>query len=440
MPGRGPAPAGETRHVAEQPTTATAAPTEVHRGSLRRDLPVEGQLLLLVTLGLTAIGQVMVYSASSPVAMTTARYGNDPLYFVKNGVIFTVAGVLLMLLVMRLPLGLFKTLAPLGLLLSLALLVAVMIPGVGANINGARRWIAAGPITLQPSELAKLALLGTVAALLAAKKVAPQTFGELLKPIGLLTGLVCMLVLAEPDLGSVIAIAIMVAAMLLVAGVPGRLLGGIMGIALLLGGIAIWLEPYRRERLFAFLHPEAHASGGSYQVLQGIIGFATGGPTGVGLGESIQKVYYVPEAHTDMIYAIIGEELGLLGALVILAGFAAFAWAGYTIALRARDRFSQLVAVGATTLIAGQAAINVGAVTGILPLTGIPLPLVSYGSSSKLSTLVMVGVVLAICRESRTAEELAAERAARRTARSDRRAEAATQAAAAPRRKRASAR
>ena len=176
-------------------------------------------------------------------------------------------------------------------------------------------------------------------------------------------------------------------------------------------------------------------------MLQGIIGFASGGAGGVGLGESIQKVYYVPEAHTDMIFAIIGEELGLAGALVILAGFAAFAWAGFTIALRARDRFSQLVAVGTTALIAGQAAINVGAVTGILPLTGIPLPLVSYGSSSKLSTLLMVGVVLAVCREGHTAEELAASKAARRTARGDRRAEeAVTQAAEAPRRRRATAR
>ena len=293
---------------------------------------------------------------------------------------------------------------------------------------------------MQPSELAKLALLGTVAALLAAKKTAPQTFGELMKPIGLLTGVVCALVLAEPDLGSALAIALMVGAMLIVAGVPGRLFGGIIGIALALGGIAIWLEPYRRDRLFAFLHPEAHASGGAYQVLQGIIGFASGGAGGVGLGESIQKVYYVPEAHTDMIFAIIGEELGLAGALVILAGFAAFAWAGFTIALRARDRFSQLVAVGTTALIAGQAAINVGAVTGILPLTGIPLPLVSYGSSSKVSTLLMVGVVLAVCREGRTAEELAAEKAARRTARGDRRAEAVTKTAEQPRRRRATAR
>jgi cell division protein FtsW len=315
-----------------------------------------------------------------------------------------------------------------------------MVPGVGATINGARRWIAVGPITVQPSELAKLALLGTVAALLAAKKTAPQRFGELMKPIGLLTAVVCALVLAEPDLGSAIAIAVMVAGMLLVAGVPGRLLAGIMSIGLALGGVAIWLEPYRRERLFAFLDPEAHATGGSYQVLQGIIGFASGGAGGVGLGESIQKVYYVPEAHTDMIFAIIGEELGLAGSLVILVGFAAFAWAGFTIALRARDRFSQLVAVGTTTLIAGQAAINVGAVTGILPLTGIPLPLVSYGSSSKLSTLLMVGVVLAVCREGHTAEELAASKAARRTARGDRRAEAVTQAAEAPRRRRATAR
>ena len=426
--------------MAEQTSDGAAAPTDEARTPRRRDLPGEGQLLLLVTLGLTAVGQVMVYSASSPVAMTTARYGNDPLYFVKNGVVFTIAGVLLMLLVMRMPVALFKSLTPLALVVSLLLLVAVMVPGVGATINGARRWIAVGPITVQPSELAKLALLGTVAALLAAKKTAPQTFGELMKPIGLLTGLVCALVLAEPDLGSALAIALMVAAMLIVAGVPGRLFGSIMGIALALGGIAIWLEPYRRDRLFAFLHPEAHASGGAYQVLQGIIGFASGGAGGVGLGESIQKVYYVPEAHTDMIFAIIGEELGLAGALVILAGFAAFAWAGFTIALRARDRFSQLVAVGTTALIAGQAAINVGAVTGILPLTGIPLPLVSYGSSSKVSTLLMVGVVLAVCRESRTAEELAAEKAARRTARGDRRAEAVTQTVEQPRRKRATAR
>ncbi len=388
----------------------------------RRDLPAEGQIILLVTLALTAIGQVMVYSASSPVAMTTERYGNDPLYFVKNGVVFTLVGVILMLLVMRLPAATFKALAPLALVASLVLLVAVLVPGVGAEVNGARRWLAVGPITFQPSELAKFALLGTVAALLAARRAAPATVSEVLKPVGLLAMIVAALVLVEPDLGTAIAIVLMVAAMLLVAGVRARLLGGVVALGLAAAGAAIWLEPYRRERFLAFLNPEAHAQEGSYQVLQGIIGFASGGATGVGLGESIQKVYYVPEAHTDMIFAIIGEELGLIGAVVIIAGFAAFTWAGFTVALHARDRFSQLVAAGATALIAGQAAINVGAVTGILPLTGIPLPLVSHGSSSKLSTLVIIGVLLAVCREGRTVTEVAAERVPRRTPRGDRRA------------------
>jgi cell division protein FtsW len=390
----------------------------------RRDLPVEGQVILLVTLALTAIGQVMVYSASSPVAMMNEQYGNDPLYFVKNGVAFTLAGVVLMLLVMRLPAATFKALAPIALVVSLVLLVAVLVPGVGAEVNGARRWLALGPITVQPSELAKLALLGTVAALLAARRSAPATVGELLKPVGLLTMVVAALVLVEPDLGTAIAILVMIAAMLLVAGVRVGLLGRVVAIGLAAAGAAIWFEPYRRERFLAYLNPEAHAQDGAYQVLQGIIGFASGGASGVGLGESIQKVYYVPEAHTDMIFAIIGEELGLVGALVIIAGFAAFAWAGFTVAIRARDRFSQLVAVGATALIAGQAAINLGAVTGILPLTGIPLPLVSHGSSSKLATLVIIGVLLAVCREGRTAPEMAAEQVPRRTARSDRRAAA----------------
>ena len=273
--GRGPTALPECRHVAEQPTDGAAAPSEGPRGARRRDLPGEGQLLLLVTLGLTAIGQVMVYSASSPVAMTTARYGHDPLYFVKNGVVFTVIGVLLMLLVMRLPLGLFKSLAPLALLVSLVLLVAVMVPGVGASINGARRWIAVGPLTLQPSELAKLALLGNGrrAAVGEEDRAADVRRADEADRAPDRPRVRCSC-WPSPTSGSAIAIALMVAAMLLVAGVPGRLLGGIMGVALFLGGIAIWLEPYRRERLFAFLHPEAHASGGSYQVLQGIIGFA----------------------------------------------------------------------------------------------------------------------------------------------------------------------
>jgi cell division protein FtsW len=365
----------------------------------RRELPVEGQVLLLVTMGLTAFGQVMVYSASGPLAMTSKAYGNDPLYFVKHGLVFTLIGVFAMLLAMRVPPGWLKLGGPSLLLASTALLLAVLVPGVGLQVNGARRWLGAGPVVVQPSELAKLALLGTVAALLAARKQPPSTVGALLKPIGLVTGVVCVLVLVEPDLGSAIAIAMMVGAMLLVAGTPLGPLTFLGTVATALAGAAVWAEPYRRQRFLAFLDPWQHPHGASYQIVQGIIGAASGGLGGVGLGGSVQKVYYLPEAHTDMIFAIIGEELGLFGSLLVLGGFAAFAWAGFTIALRTEDRFMRLVAAGGTALIAGQAAINTGAVLGILPLTGIPLPLISYGSSSKVVTLLVVGILLAICRE-----------------------------------------
>ncbi len=368
-----------------------------------------------MTLGLTAFGQVMVYSASSPLALSYQIYNNDPLYFVKHGLPFTVLGVLLMLLVMRAKPSWLRVGGPAALLASYALMAAVLVPGVGATVNGARRWIVVGPITVQPSELAKLALLGTVAALLTARKQPPQTLGQLIKPIGVLTALACALILAEPDLGSAIATAMMVFAMLWVAGVPSRLLALVMGAGLAVSSVAIWFEPYRRDRLLAFLHPQAHAADGSYQVLQGMIAAASGGVSGGGLGASQQKNLFLPEAHTDMIFAIIGEELGLIGTVMVVAGFAAFAWAGFTIALRARDRYSQLVAAGATALVAGQACVNVGAVMGILPLTGIPLPLISYGSSSKVVTLVVVGVLLAICREGRAPQPARAdgERAAR---------------------------
>jgi cell division protein FtsW len=389
----------------------------------RRDLPVEGQVLLLVTLGLTAFGQVMVYSASSPLAMSYRIYGHDPLYFVKHGLPFTILGVFLMLVLMRVKPGWLRVGGPAALLASYVLLVAVLVPGVGATINGARRWIAIGPLTIQPSELVKLALLGTIAALLAAKKQPPQSLAQLVKPIGLLTAVACALILAEPDLGSAIATAMMVFAMLWVAGVPSRLLALVVGAGMAVATLAIVYEPYRRDRFLAFLHPQAHANDGSYQVLQGMIAAASGGISGGGLGASQQKNLFLPEAHTDMIFAIIGEELGLIGTVIVVAGFAAFTWAGFTIALRARDRYSQIVAAGATALIAGQACVNVGAVLGILPLTGIPLPLISYGSSSKVVTLVLVGVLLAICREGHAPQAARADgdRAAR-TSRAARRA------------------
>jgi cell division protein FtsW len=207
---------------------------------------------------------------------------------------------------------------------------------------------------------------------------------------------VCVLLLAEPDMGTAIAIVVMVAAMLLVAGTPPRALGAGVGIFTAVGVAAVWFEPYRRARIFSFVNPWHDAQGAGFQTVQAMIGLGSGGLFGTGLGQSVQKLFYLPEAHTDMIFAIIGEELGLFGSLLVIAGYAAFALAGLRIALRCRDPFGKRLAAGLTVLVCGQAAINLAAVMGLAPLTGIPLPFVSYGGSSVVVALATVGVLLNI--------------------------------------------
>ncbi len=406
--------------------------------SRRRDLPLEGQILLLVTLVLVAFGQVMVYSASSAYALTHEEFGHDPLHFVKAGAIYTVIGVLALLVVMRARPSWLRVAGPLILVVSLCLLVAVLVPGVGVEVNGARRWLAFGPITFQPSELAKIGLLGTCAALLAARRHAPERIADLV-PIGAVAAFACGLVLIEPDLGTAISMALMIGGMLVVAGIRTGLMLRVALVVVTVGTLAVFAEPYRRDRLLAFMDPWSQSGDGAYQVVQSMIAIGSGGVTGVGLGGSVQKVNYLPEAHTDMIFAVIGEELGLVGALFVIVLFAAFAWAGFTIALRARDRFSQLVAAGATSLVAGQAVVNLCAVMGIMPLTGIPLPLISHGSSSRVATLFLVGVLLAISRES-VGVAAAAVREPEAGAPAEAQQRTAQQAAPAPRRRRAAAR
>ena len=227
----------------------------------------------------------------------------------------------------------------------------------------------------------------------------PTTLGELTKPIGLMVAAFCALVLAEPDLGTVIAICLVVGAMLLVAGAPVRLLGVSAAIVSVATVAAIWFEPYRRTRFFSFVDPWRDAQGAGYQTVQAMIGIGSGGVFGKGLGESVGKVFYLPEAHTDMIFAVIGEELGLVGATLLIAAYAALGWAGLRIALRCRDPFGKGLAVGITTLICGQAALNLAAVVGAAPLTGIPLPLVSYGGTSLVVMLASVGILLNIARD-----------------------------------------
>jgi cell division protein FtsW len=351
---------------------------------------LESRLLILVTLGLVAFGLVMVYSATSASA---ALANGDPSYFLKRQAIYAVLGLVLMALASRIDFRVIRRLAPLLMVASLGLLLGVLV--VGQSVNGARRWISFGPIVFQPSELAKLALAVWAAAYLTRRRP-PQRLPELWRPLGLIAAVFCALLLAEPDLGTAIAIVLMLAAMLLVAGTPLRTLGAGVSIASAIGLLAIWFEPYRRARIFSFLNPWHDAQGAGFQTVQAMIGLGSGGIFGVGLGESVQKANYLPEAHTDMIFAIIGEELGLVGAALVIAAYVAFAYAGLRIALACKDPFGKRLAVGLTVLVSGQAAINLAAVMGLAPLTGIPLPLVSYGGSSLVVALASVGILLNI--------------------------------------------
>lgn len=357
---------------------------------MTRDGHFDQRLLAFVTLGLVAFGLVMVYSATS----ASAALGNgDPMSFLKRQAVYALVGVIVMTAAARFDYHRLRYLAPPLLLVALALCVAVLV--LGPEINGARRWFLLGPASFQPSELAKLALC-LFAAVYLARRRPPRTFSELFKPLGLLTAIFGGLIMLEPDLGTTISLCGMMLAVFLVAGVPIRLLVTASFLATAMGLLAIWVEPYRRARVFSFLDPWSDAQGSGFQIVQAMIGIGSGRFTGAGLGEGVGKISYLPEAHTDMIFAVIGEELGLVGSTLVIGAFAVFAVAGFRIALRCRDPFGKLLAAGLTALICGQAAINLAAVLGIAPLTGIPLPFVSYGGSSLVVLLAGVGILLNI--------------------------------------------
>ena len=350
----------------------------------------EGQLLLLITLALVAFGLVMVFSATSG----QATLGNgDASYYLRKQGLYALVGVVLLVLARRWNYRALRPLAPTLIVVSLGALLAVL--AIGETVNGAKRWLQFGPAVFQPSELAKLALVIWVAAYLS-RRPAPRTLGELLKPIGLVAGAFCALLLAEPDLGTAITIVVMLGGVLVVSGAPARLLATAGGLAIAFVLAAAWFEPYRRARLLSFLNPWDDPQGAGYQTVQAMLGLGSGGIFGAGLGEGVSKNFYLPEAHTDMIFAIVGEELGLVGTTALLGAYAAFAYAGFRVALACKDPFGKRLAAGITTLVCGQALINVAAVMGIAPLTGITLPFVSYGGSSLVVGLAAVGILLNI--------------------------------------------
>jgi cell division protein FtsW len=351
---------------------------------------IEQRLLVLVTLALVAFGLVMVFSATS----ASAALGNaDPMTFLVKQSLYAVGGLILLAALSRFDYHGLRPLAHVLLVSAFGLCLAVLV--LAPAVNGARRWFVLGPVSFQPSEFAKLALCVWICARLA-RRPAPRTIGSLLKPIGIVTALFCGVIILEPDLGTTIALVVMVGGVLLVSGVPARLFLFATTLALGVGAAAIWAEPYRRARFFSFLNPTADPQGAGYQIRQAMIGIGSGQIPGVGLGHGAQSSFYLPEAHTDMIAATIGEELGLIGLALLVAAFAAFAWAGFRVALTCRDPFGKRLAAGITTLVCGQAVINLAAVLGVAPLTGIPLPFVSYGGSSLIVLLAAVGILLNI--------------------------------------------
>jgi cell division protein FtsW len=357
-----------------------------------RGQPLEQRILLTATLCLLALGAVMVYSSSSASALLTG-HGTGTGYLLKF-VLYGTLGLLLMRLLARD--GLARVQGVVGPLLavSFALVLAVHIPHVGVSVNGARRWLGSGPLQFQPSELLKLALMLYAATLLARRPRRALDLRELLRPLGLVVGAACLLVATQPDIGTAMVIALTTAALLVAVGMPLRNLAILAGSALALVALYALAQPYARARLTSFLNPWAHASGSGFQAVQGQIAIGSGGLFGVGPGQSVQKIFYLPEARTDFILAVIGEELGVVGIGAVLFLYGLIAYAGLRTARAARSLYGGLIAVGSTSLIVSQALLNAFAVLGLAPLTGVPLPLVSYGSSSLVATLAAMGLLL----------------------------------------------
>jgi cell division protein FtsW len=357
-----------------------------------RKRPVEYSILYTATLCLLAGGAVMVYSASSAESLLSGS--GDASYYLKRYVLFGLMGLVLLHLASRHGLRVIRALTPLLLMSSFGLTVAVMLPGVGVTVNGATRWLGAGPIQFQPSELLKVSLVLYAAQLLATRPESTRTVATLTKPLLLVVGAACALLMKQPDMGTTMVICFSIGALLVAAGTPIRNLLVIGGVLAFLATVLAIAEPYRRERLLSFLDPFADAGDSGFQAVQALTAIGSGGFFGVGLGESVQKIFYLPEAHTDMILAIIGEELGLLGILGLIGLYGMIGYAGLRVAKLARDRYSKLLAAGITSLILCQATLNFFAVLGMMPLTGVPLPFISYGASNLVVLMGAMGLLL----------------------------------------------
>jgi len=360
-----------------------------------RPLPAEYNMLLTATLCLLALGAVMVFSASSTTRILQDGGLSDSAFYLKRTLLFGAVGLVIMFLASRHGLRVVRQLTPILLAGSIFLLLAVL--AVGTEVNGATRWLGGGFLQVQPSELAKVALILYGADLLARKPKRVRSL-EGIMPFLLVVGASSLLIMLQPDMGTTMVIAFSVGATLIAAGVRPADLGKIGLVIAVLALLMAVVEPYRMARLTSFLNPSADAAGAGFQAAQAKIALGSGGLFGEGLGNGVQKAFYLPEAHTDMITAVIGEELGLVGIAGVVGLFAMFGYAGLKTAQKAKDIYGKLLVTGLTSLVLVQAIINLFAVMGMAPLTGVPLPFVSYGNSSLMASLFAVGLVLNVAR------------------------------------------
>ncbi len=362
-------------------------------------------VLIVTTLLLLAIGIVMVYSASEYVSRNTTRSAENPegynYYVVRRQLIWVALGLVVMWVGSKLNYWRLAVLAKFGYIVTVIMLIMVKIPGIGITRYGATRWLGVEPFVFQPSEIAKLTLALFLARWLSNRMDKIKTFTQGLLPPLVYTGIICGLVMLQPDLGTTIVIFSIAAVLIFVAGARWKhiLVLGVASVAAIL--VLIYIEPYRLERLLSFRNPWADPLDTGHQLIQSYYALGPGGLFGRGLAQSIQKRFYLPFPHTDFILAIIGEELGFVGTSLVTLLFGVFIWRGLRIALNAPDNFGVLLASALTATVGLQAIINIAVVTGSIPTTGIPLPLISAGGSSLIFTLGAIGVLLNISKYSR---------------------------------------
>lgn len=350
-------------------------------------------ILLFTVLALILSGLIMILSASS---VKAEQLFSNSYYFFANQLKYLAVALILSAVIYKFKYKKLKNMAPYLLLMSLAALLLVLIPGLGKMAGGSRRWLPLGPVNFQPSELAKLAIVIYLAAYIDKNKDKMRNFKKGILPPLFVIGLIAFLILMEPDLGTAVTLGAVAAAMIFIGGIKISYFIILAVISILLSLGAIIAEPYRRQRLFTFLNPWQDPLDSGYHIIQSLLALGSGGLFGVGAGNSHQKFLYLPEPGTDFIFAVLGEEFGLVGTLFIIFLYFLLAWRGLKIAIRVDDTFGSMLAVGITSMIIIQALINMAVVTSLMPVTGITLPLISYGGSSLVINLMALALLLNI--------------------------------------------